>query len=167
VQSELPVISGKSEPTMFRIREAAPFEIAEIMRQRRSMYEDMGCKNPSALDLMQRTSEDFVRSNITSGAYRQWFAEIAEFQVIGGVAVFIYPWVSSPNYPRPERAYVLNMYVDPKYRRQGVARALMKEAINWCRRQGFRRIQLHASEEGKPLYETLGFRPTNEMRLEF
>jgi hypothetical protein len=35
----------------------------------------------------------------------------------------------------------------------------------WLKEQGFGSVVLHASDEGRPLYESLGFQPTNEMRL--
>jgi hypothetical protein len=41
----------------------------------------------------------------------------------------------------------------------------MEAMISWCRGQGFRSVALHASEDGRRLYESLGFEPTNEMRL--
>ncbi len=37
--------------------------------------------------------------------------------------------------------------------------------LAWCREQGFGSVSLHASEAGRLLYETMGFEPTNEMRL--
>ena len=42
---------------------------------------------------------------------------------------------------------------------------MMEALLGWCRGQGFRSVALHASEEGRPLYEKLGFHHTNEMRL--
>ena len=41
----------------------------------------------------------------------------------------------------------------------------MRELVDWCRAQGFDCVCLHASDAGRPLYEQLGFQPTNEMRL--
>ena len=41
----------------------------------------------------------------------------------------------------------------------------MKKVMEWCARQGVETVILHASEEGWPLYERLGFEATNEMRL--
>jgi ribosomal protein S18 acetylase RimI-like enzyme len=58
------------------------------------------------------------------------------------------------------------MYVYPEFRRLGIARELMKSAIDWCRDQRFRSVYLHASEKGRALYEQLGFKAANEMRLE-
>ena len=148
------------------IRRASAAEIAEIIRQRRGMFQDMGFTESSALEMMQRTSEQFIREAVGAGVYHQWFAETYDSRASGGVAVLTYRWVSSPRNPRPEKAYILNMYVYPEFRGRGVARQLMTEAIQWCRGQGFLYVDLHASEMGMRLYEKLGFKPTNEMRLE-
>jgi GNAT superfamily N-acetyltransferase len=60
---------------------------------------------------------------------------------------------------------ILNMFTEPTFRRRGLARMLMQTMIAWCREQGYKTVALHASDEGRPLYESLGFQPTNEMRL--
>ena len=41
----------------------------------------------------------------------------------------------------------------------------MEAMIEWCRGQRMANVFLHASEEGRPLYDSLGFTSTNEMRL--
>jgi hypothetical protein len=46
-----------------------------------------------------------------------------------------------------------------------LARLLMQTMIAWCREQGYKTVALHTSDEGRPLHESLGFVPTNEMRL--
>jgi GNAT superfamily N-acetyltransferase len=59
-------------------------------------------------------------------------------------------------------ALVVNVYVEPGYRRQGLARRLMADILAWGREQGIERVSLHASSMGRPLYESLGFAPSNE-----
>jgi hypothetical protein len=41
----------------------------------------------------------------------------------------------------------------------------MLEILAWCRAHGIPRASLHASPEGRLLYEALGFQSTNEMRM--
>jgi len=41
----------------------------------------------------------------------------------------------------------------------------METMISWCKQQGLARLTLHASEDGRRLYESLGFEPSNEMQL--
>ena len=57
------------------------------------------------------------------------------------------------------------MYAEPGARRVGVARRLMEAMIEWCRDEGYGSVSLHASAAGRPLYENMGFQPTNEMTL--
>jgi hypothetical protein len=42
---------------------------------------------------------------------------------------------------------------------------MMRVVLDALAARGIRRIVLHASDEGRRLYERLGFVPTNEMRL--
>ena len=60
---------------------------------------------------------------------------------------------------------VLNVYVERAWRRRGVADALMRAVLDGLAGRGIRRIVLHASDDGRRLYERLGFVATNEMRL--
>jgi predicted GNAT family N-acyltransferase len=45
-----------------------------------------------------------------------------------------------------------------------LARALMAAMLEWCKRERIAKVVLHASQDGRPLYESLGFVQTNEMR---
>jgi GNAT superfamily N-acetyltransferase len=59
------------------------------------------------------------------------------------------------------------MYTEPEFRKRGIARQIMLAILAWLKEQGLRSVNLHASSEGRPLYEKLGFENTNEMRLKF
>ncbi len=61
--------------------------------------------------------------------------------------------------------YAHSVYTEPKHRRNGLARRILNGMIEYCHENGWPRINLHASELGRGLYEDLGFKPTNEMRL--
>ena len=61
--------------------------------------------------------------------------------------------------------YVNGVYVKPMWRRRGIARQLMDLAIRWARGRGCRTLRLRSSDEGRALYEALGFQPSSEMQL--
>jgi GNAT superfamily N-acetyltransferase len=63
------------------------------------------------------------------------------------------------------RGYVNGVYVAPELRRRGIGRELMKSAIAWLRDQGCVVARLRSSDEGRPLYTSLGFKPGSEMEL--
>jgi GNAT superfamily N-acetyltransferase len=146
------------------IREATPDDIPEIVRQRQAMYEDMDYKNPDQLAAMTTTSAAYLATALPTGNFREWFALSGE-TIVGGGAVIISPWPSHPYDGQCVRATILNVYVYPQHRRRGIGRRLMQTMIEWCRKQHFVNVSLHASPDGRHLYEALGFEPTNEMRL--
>ena len=146
------------------IREASPTDIPEILRQRRSMYKDMHYTDSIALDAMATLSSAYLKTAMADGSFRAWLAAEGD-RVVAGGAVVISPWPAHPYDLECRRATILNVYTDPEYRRRGIARKLMQTIIAWCQREGFARVTLHASDEGRHLYESLGFEPSNEMRL--
>jgi GNAT superfamily N-acetyltransferase len=129
------------------------------------MYTEMGRGDASTHGIMLEATEAYLRAAMPAGAYTGWMAETAKGRVIGGAGVAIYHWPGSPDDPTGRRALVLNVYTETEFRRQGIARTIMETAIDWCREQGLRSVSLHASDFGRALYESMGFRATNEMRL--
>jgi GNAT superfamily N-acetyltransferase len=146
------------------IRPATEADIPEILRHRLAMYEAMDYKDTAALSAMLETTEPYLSSAVANGSFRSWLA-LDGTRIVGGGAILINPWPSHPYDLECRRATILNVYVYPEFRRQGIARRLMDTMIDWCRKEGFAAVYLHASKDGKPLYEKLGFEPTTEMRL--
>ena len=149
------------------IRETTLDDAPEILQHRRFMFRDMGNRDEAALDAMQASSDPYILARVKDGTYRGWLAQTPDGRVAGGGGVLLYPWVTNPRDPKPMRAYLLNVYVYQEFRRQGVARRLMQVMVDWCRAQGFSTVWLHASDEGRPLYESMGFVATSEMKLTF
>jgi GNAT superfamily N-acetyltransferase len=147
------------------IRQATLDDIPELLRHRRGMYEDMGYNDPEWLSQMVSTCKPYLAAALANGTLHGWLACAGERVVAGGV-VLISPWPSHPYDGQCRRATILNMYTDPEFRCQGIARRLMQTMIDWCRSEGFAHVDLHASDQGRPLYETFGFKPTTEMRLD-
>jgi GNAT superfamily N-acetyltransferase len=149
-----------------RIRPATERDLETILRHRRRMFEDMGFTDRHALDVMIAISTPLIGRGLADGTYRGWLAETSAGGVIAGAGVILLQFQPHPRDPRPQRAWVVNMFTEPGHRRRGWARRLMNSVVEWCRAEGMHSLHLHASDEGRPLYESLGFKPTNEMRLE-
>ena len=126
------------------------------------MFREMGTETSPAR--FEAASRRYFEAAIRNGNYWGLLAEIGS-EVVAGGGIVIADWPGSPLNFEPRRAWILNVYVDAAHRRIGIARALTGRLIEWCRQNGFQSVALHASEKGRPLYEKLGFRSTNEMRL--
>ena len=129
------------------------------------MFIDMGHRDQAALDAMIAAFLPWLREKMIAGEYLAWMAESPDGSVAGGLGLWLMDWPPHLIGPGAPRGNILNVYTEAPFRRQGVARRLMETALEWCRAKGVRAVILHASEEGRALYEQLGFRPTNEMRL--
>lgn len=57
----------------------------------------------------------------------------------------------------PQLAWIGMVLTRPGYRRQGLARRLMEDAITVAERSGIHTLKLDATDEGRPLYESLSF----------
>jgi GNAT superfamily N-acetyltransferase len=146
------------------LRAATPADLEVILHHRREMFREMGGDYERSLDRFDEASQIYFESAIENGSYFGMIGELAG-KVVASGGVVISPWPGSPPNLQPKRAWILNLYVEPEYRHRGFARAVLEALIEWCRQNGFNSVALHASEYGRSLYEKLGFRPTNEMRL--
>ncbi len=148
------------------IRTATPLDSAVILHHRRRMFEDMQEGSAQDLDRMAEATGPWLDRALADGSYRGWLAETAVSQVVAGGGVLISSWPAGPRDPYTRRAVILNVYCELEFRRRGLARQLMLLIIQWLKDEGFSSVALHASSEGRHLYEKLGFRATNEMRLD-
>jgi len=149
-----------------RIRPAGIEDLDCILRHRVSMFSEMGGHYAAGLDQLRAVSEAYLLTALADGTYREWLAEAGE-RVVGGGGVVIVPWPGYPGATQPRRAWILNMYTEPEFRHRGIARRIMAVILDWCRAEGFPSVSLHASAEGRRIYERLGFVATSEMRLQF
>jgi GNAT superfamily N-acetyltransferase len=138
-----------------------------ILHQRRAMFRDMEEGTVEELDRMVEVARPWLSRALDDKTYHHWLALDASGEVAGGGGVLLCSWPANPKDPCTERAVILNVYTEPQFRRQGVARQIMLAILAWIEAQGFKSANLHSSREGRVLYERLGFEPTSEMRLRF
>src|SRR5258705_98490 len=141
----------------FTIRLATLDDAATITAQRRAMFEDMNEGDKEQLDWMVGEYEPHVREKLGDGNYRGWLVEDEAGTIVGGAGVELVPWPANPWSRLKSRPTVMNVYVAPENRRQGLARRLLETIIAWARQNKITFLQLSASKAGRTLYESLGF----------
>ena len=146
------------------IRRATVEDAPVIARHRAAMFSDMGDLSGDDIARLQNASFVHTRQMMAERRYRGWLVE-RQGEVVAGCGLII-----SQLLPRPgaidggAQALIVNVYCEPEHRRRGLARALMTAMLDWCKRERIAKVVLHASRDGRPLYESLGFVQTNEMR---
>ncbi len=157
-------------PRLHEIRRAAPADAPLLATHRVAMFRDMGRTTPAIEPSLLDVCTTYLAEAIRKDEYVGWIAQLSDDPsiAIGGAGVQLRPLV-----PRTDptgqflligrEGLVLNVYVAESYRRRGVARDLMNTIIRWVPDAGIVRLVLHASADGRSLYESLGFLPSNEM----
>ena len=148
-----------------KVRRARAEDLEHILHHRLAMFEEIGFRDRAVLDRVEAVSREYFTEALRTGTYLGWMAEGSNGEVVGGGGIVIADWPGYPGEEQAKRAWILNMYTEPGARRHGLARKLMEAMIEWCRNEGYGSVSLHASAAGRPLYEIMGFQPTNEMSL--
>ena len=85
---------------------------------------------------------------------------------IGAGGVSFYSVMPTYHNPSGKKAYIMNMYTAPDYRRQGIAYKTLDMLVKISKERGINQISLEATEMGRPLYEKYGFvKMESEMEL--
>lgn len=69
------------------------------------------------------------------------------------------------DHPTGRRAHLMNVYTRDEYRRQGIAKKMVKLLIDESWREGVTEISLDATVSGRPLYESMGFTDSTECMI--
>ena len=155
----------------FKIRRATVSDADVIAWRRARMFQDMGDVSGDAFEILRAKARVRLKEWLESGDYIGWLATPADKPetVVGGAGIQLQPIL-----PRPRDASIIgegpqgtivNVFTEPQWRRRGISSLLVEEIVTWSKDQRIERLLLHASDEGRSLYEQFGFVASNEMRL--
>ena len=153
------------------IRRATGDDAATLADHRVGMFRDMNAIEAGAEPAMIEASRRYFSEAVPRGEYVGWvmYAADDDRHILGGAGALIRTLLPRPDSDKRRlvvgwEALVLNVYVVPEWRRRGLARYLMETVLEWARVAHMARVVLHASGDGRPLYESMGFVPTGELR---
>ncbi|NMF67308.1 GNAT family N-acetyltransferase [Brasilonema octagenarum] len=150
-----------------QVREATPQEDSLVAKHSCNLWRDIGVPDdaidPNWLEITLQFMEQARRDLF----YKAFVAEV-DGSVVGSVSCQLYsglyPNVLMPHYRK--YGYIWGVYVEPAYRRQGIAKQLTSTTVNYLKAVGCTQVILNASPLGKPVYEQLGFSSSNAMHLD-
>ena len=146
---------------MIQYKIATSEDIAELMRIRLEMLREVNLLSKDYI-----FSEDFCsysRDYFLNGKHSTILAIDGENENAIGCATLCYlELMPTFSHPTGKRAHLMNVYTNPKYRRQGIARHMLTTLIDEAECRGVTEISLDATASGRPLYRKLGFRDSEE-----
>lgn len=132
------------------------------MRSR--MFLENGWTDKEGAEQLVELQSAYLDDVLSDGSAVGIIAE-ADGEVVGCIAGKVDRGQPSPHNVSGRTGYLMNLYVVPEHRRRGIARSLTERTIEALRERGIRMFSLWASDPARPLYESMGFEASNEMRL--
>ena len=83
-------------------------------------------------------------------------------RVIGCASICYMYIMPTFDHPTGKRAHLMNVYTMKEWQRHGIAKKMVSMLIDEAWKRGATELSLDATEEGRPLYERLGFVPSTE-----
>lgn len=161
----MPTSSAPPQTGGYRVRAATVDDIPALAYQRCAMFVATGAIAADATAELDAAERRYLAQAMPAGTFVAWLVE-HDGQVVAGGGLQLRTLQPRPGFVGGEpEGLIVSMWTEADHRRRGLGSVVMDAILGWCRARGLRRLTLHASADGRPLYERYGFRPTNEMRL--
>ncbi|MEO1374029.1 MAG: GNAT family N-acetyltransferase [Cyanobacteria bacterium J06635_10] len=150
-----------------QIRETIPQEDSIIAEHFYQMWLDIGVPENSIKPNYRNLTLEFIKQAREKLFFKGFFAEIDDV-IIGSAScqlfTGLYPQILQEEYRN--YGYIWGVYVEPSYRKKGIAKQLTNATVEYLKSIGCTRAILNASPVGKSVYESLDFLPSNAMQLD-
>ncbi|MED0662940.1 N-acetyltransferase [Geobacillus thermodenitrificans] len=150
----------------FEIRQATIQDIEDLTRLRLEFLKELGkIQSEQEETLVTTATKQYLEEALSNHEFIS-FVALSNHRIVSVSGIVLFKRPPSLQNLKGLEAYILNVYTIPPYRRKGLARTLLERCIEECKTIGVKRIWLHATEDGKPLYTKMGFTFKNsEMEL--
>jgi len=142
------------------IRKATTDDINDLIQLRiEYLTEHFGTLDDRQLSQIRLQLDSYFKAHLQ----RDFIAYIAQDsgQSIASAFLVIQERPANPRFLTGQTGLLLNVYTRDKYRRQGIAKQLLIKVIDEARTLSLSYIELTTTEDGKHLYNSLGFIPNN------
>ena len=107
-------------------------------------------------------NRQYYDRHIADGSHRA-FVATCDGEEAGCGAVCFTEELPSPDNPTGKCAYLMNIYVREPFRNKGIAHRIVSHLIEIAETQGCGKIYLETTQDGKPVYSSLGFADMPDM----
>ena len=137
------------------------------LNYKKAVLEDIEILTETRITVLRaanQLSDDVEMSNVKEQSYLYYQKALSEdshvaylvfddneFVGAGGISFFhVMPTFHNPT---GKKAYIMNMYTKPEYRRKGIAYKTLDLLVAESKQRGIDAVSLEATDMGKPLYK--------------
>ncbi|WP_320962045.1 GNAT family N-acetyltransferase [Hungatella effluvii] len=122
----------------------------EVLRAANGLEEDVD------LSQTELESRRYYETCFPEDSHAAWLVFDGE-EVVGTGAVSFYQVMPTYHNPSGKKAYIMNMYTRPDYRRRGIAHRVLELLTAEAEMRQIDAVTLEATAAGRPLYDAFGF----------
>ena len=140
-------------------RKASANDIELLMELRSDMLRtvnDLSGEYEFTAELIDNSREYFLKGDQTT------VLALDDGKAAGCASISYFHVMPTFAHAAGKRAHIMNVYTRAGYRRRGIAKKLVTMLIDEAKEKGVSEIALDATILGRPLYEALGFRASDE-----
>lgn len=135
-------------------RKATAEDLSLLIDTRMAFVESIAkIENPAAF---KAATEQYFAAHLNDGSLFSYIC-VETGKILSSCLLCVYTTVPIPSALSGKSGLLLNVYTVKEHRRKGLAKKLILMLIEEARRMGVSKIMLDYTEDGLPLYQSLGF----------
>ena len=127
----------------------------EVLRAANKLSDDIDMSE------VEKHSYEYYKRALLDGSHTAYLV-FDEQKIVGTGGVSYFQVMPTYHNPSGLKAYIMNMYTNPEYRRRGIAIETLRLLVEDAKEKGISAISLEATDMGRPLYEKFGFVKLND-----
>lgn len=130
----------------------------EVLRAANCLSDEMN------MEFVEEQSREYYEESLQAETHTAYLVfDGKRFVGAGGISFFrVMPTWHNPT---GQKAYIMNMYTKPDYRRKGIAYHTLELLVEEAKKRNVSHISLESTDMGRPLYERYGFVKMNDEML--
>lgn len=140
-----------------RFKRAGAEDLDVLVRTRVEVLRAVnGLDEDTDMSVVAEESYEYYKSSLVNGAHTAYLVFDGE-KFIGSGGISFFRVMPTYHNPTGRKAYIMNIYTDPEYRRRGVGYKVVDLLVSEAKKKGVYHITLEATKMGRKLYEKYGF----------
>lgn len=141
---------------MVTVRRYAPEDLKAVVELWLLLHREAGVGTPQEEPALRESFRGYLAEQVEQGTLLVWVAE-GDGRVVSTASILRYP--IPPRGGKTHEGSVINVVTEPRWRKRGVALALMCALIRHVEGSSLRRVWLRTTPSGRGVYTTAGFAP--------
>lgn len=151
-------------------REATLADVAALARLRIDFLKEVQSPETHLIDEegLDKILQDYFAEYLSNGDFVAYLA-LVDNEIVSTSGLCFSKIIPGFTLLDGRVAYIMNIYTLPQWRKKGIGKQVFHHILEAAKTRNYKRVLLHATEDGRPVYEKFGFRATSdemELRIE-